>query len=124
MIQSSCSMKISLNTIRQYIDFEMPPVDELVKRINEQLGSVKEAAKLLGKAFDTPRVALIFEGTGVAHVYAKLIPLHGELAGQTDVWSKETEFYEQYRGWLTTVEGPKMDDARLDEIQAKIKAVQ
>ena len=76
------------------------------------------------KAFDTPRVALIFEGTGVAHVHAKLIPLHGDLASQTDVWSKETEFSEVYRGWLTTAEGPKMDDAQLDEIQARILAVQ
>ena len=88
----------------------------------EMMVAVKKVAKLLEKAFDTPRIALVFEGTGVAHVHAKLIPLHGELAGQTDVWSKETEFYEQYRGWLTTAEGPKMDDARLDEIQAKILA--
>lgn len=32
------------------------------------------------------------------------------------------EFNETYKGWLTTAEGPKMDDARLDEIQAKIVA--
>ncbi len=86
----------------------------------EMMVAVKKVAKLLEKAFDTPRVAMIFEGTGVAHVHAKLVPLHGDLASQTDVWSKETEFSEMYRGWLTTAEGPKMDDARLDEIQAKI----
>lgn len=39
-------MKISLNTIKQYIDFELPPVDELVKRINEQLGGVEEIIDL------------------------------------------------------------------------------
>lgn len=89
---------------------------------DEFMHAVRTVANLLEKAFDTPRVALIFEGTGVAHVHAKLVPLHGDLAGQTDVWSKETEFYEEYRGWLTTAEGPKMDDARLDEIQAKIIA--
>lgn len=84
----------------------------------------KIVANILECAFDTPRVALIFEGTGIAHVHAKLIPLHGELAGRTGVWSKETEFYEEYRGWLTTAEGPKMDDAQLDTIQAKIRSVQ
>jgi histidine triad (HIT) family protein len=86
--------------------------------------AVKTVANILEKAFDTPRVALVFEGTGVAHVHAKLIPLHGELAGQTNVWSTEKEFNEQYRGWLTTAEGPKMDDTRLDEVQAKIRGVQ
>jgi histidine triad (HIT) family protein len=87
----------------------------------EFMKAVKTVANILEKAFDTPRVALVFEGTGVAHVHAKLIPLHGKLAGETNVWSKDTEFYEEYRGWLTTTEGPKMSDARLDEIQAKIR---
>lgn len=91
----------------------------------EMMGAVKKVAKLLEKAFDTPRVAMIFEGTGVAHVHAKLIPLHGELAkGIGSPVSHEQTFNEEYLGWLTTADGPKMDDARLDEIQAKIKAAQ
>ena len=86
--------------------------------------ATKTVAGLLEKALDTPRVALIFEGTGVAHVHAKLIPLHGDLANETDVWSPHKEFNEEYQGWLTTAEGPKMSDERLDEIQAKIRGVQ
>lgn len=39
-------MKVSLNTVKQFIDFELPPVDELVKRINEQLGGVEEVIDL------------------------------------------------------------------------------
>ena len=89
---------------------------------HELWDATRTVAKLLEKAFDTPRVAVIFEGTGVAHVHAKLIPLHGELAGQTDVWSKHTEFNPEYTGHLTTVEGPKMNDVELDKIQAQIKA--
>ena len=87
---------------------------------DELMRASRTVAKLLERAFDTPRVALVFEGTGVAHVHAKLIPLHGELAGRTDVWSENAEFNETYKGWITTTEGPRMDDARLDEIQAKI----
>lgn len=34
-------MKVSLNAIKQYIDFELPTVDELVARINQQLGQVE-----------------------------------------------------------------------------------
>lgn len=82
--------------------------------------AVQKVARLLEKAFDTPRVALIFEGTGVAHVHAKLIPLIGTLAGETDVWSKHVEFYPEYIGYLTTVEGPHMSDDELDTIQKKI----
>ena len=86
--------------------------------------AVKTVAKILEKAFETPRIAMIFEGTGVAHVHAKLVPLHGDLAGRPDVWSENAEFHEEYMGWLTTAEGPKMDEAQLDEIQAKILSVQ
>ena len=39
-------MKVSLNTVKQFIDFELPAVDELVKRINEQLGGVEEVIDL------------------------------------------------------------------------------
>lgn len=84
----------------------------------------RNVAKILEKAFDTPRVALVFEGTGVAYVHAKLYPLHGELAGQTNVWSDTTEFVENYRGWITTIEGPKMDDAELARMQQKILEAQ
>ena len=34
-------MKVSLNLIKQLINFELPPVDELVARVNQQLGGVE-----------------------------------------------------------------------------------
>lgn len=80
----------------------------------------KIVANLLKKALDVPRVALVFEGTGVAYVHAKLIPLHGELAAKTDVWSDHTEFSETYKGFITTAEGPRMSDEELQSIQEKI----
>lgn len=88
------------------------------------LSATKTVANILEKAFHTPRVAVVFEGTGVDHVHAKLFPLHGELAGATGVWSPFQEFHEEYRGWLTTAEGSKMSDERLNEIQQKILSVQ
>lgn len=39
-------MKVSLNTVQSLIDFELPPVDELVHRINQQLGGVEEVIDL------------------------------------------------------------------------------
>jgi diadenosine tetraphosphate (Ap4A) HIT family hydrolase len=88
-------------------------VDDTV--YTEMMAATKTVTKLLEKALGVVRVALIFEGTGVPYLHAKLVPLHGELASQTDVWSKHTEFHEEYPGHITSVEGPK-------EIQAKIIA--
>lgn len=94
------------------------------KQYDGLLTATRTVARILEKAFRTPRVALVFEGTGVAYVHAKLIPLHGELAGKTGVWSPYTEFNENYLGYLTTAEGPKMDDAELDRIQKLILEAQ
>jgi len=84
--------------------------------------ATKTVAKLIERALDVKRVALVFEGTGVAYVHAKLYPLYGKLAEQTDVWSDHTEFVTEYRGYFTTIEGPKMNDDELKSIQAKIIA--
>jgi len=84
----------------------------------------KKVSKILEKAFDTPRVAVIVEGTGVAHVHVKLIPLHGDLAGKTNVWSRHLEFYPEYVGYISSVEGPRMDDAELEKIQKRILEVE
>jgi diadenosine tetraphosphate (Ap4A) HIT family hydrolase len=88
---------------------------------SDLLTATRTVAKILEKAFNTSRIALVFEGTGVAHVHAKLLPLHGELANQTNVWSPHTEFNQKYLGYLTTAEGPKMNDSELDRIQRLIK---
>lgn len=88
------------------------------------IGLMKAAhtvAGLIEKGLGVARVAMVFEGTGVAHVHAKLIPMHGDLAAQTGVWSKHLEFHPEYIGYLTTTEGPRMSDEELAEIQSKIR---
>jgi len=39
-------MKVSLKWVRQYLDFDLPPVQELVDRIGAQLGAVEEVVNL------------------------------------------------------------------------------
>lgn len=51
-------MKISLNWIKQLIDFELPPVDELVERIGAQLGAVEEVESL-GEKYEGVLVAKV-----------------------------------------------------------------
>jgi len=102
-------------------DYVFSMTDEQYKGL---MKATKKVANILEKAFDTPRVAIIVEGTGVAYAHVKLVPLHGDLAGQTEVWSTQKEFNEEYMGWITSVEGPRMDDATLKDIQAKIRSAQ
>lgn len=87
------------------------------------IDAASRVAKKLEKALGVQRVAVVFEGTGIAHVHAKLYPLHGELGSETNVWSKHLEFHPQYNGYLTTAEGPRMSDDELAEIQRRIQEV-
>lgn len=59
-------MKVSLNTIKQYVHFNLPAVDELVHRINEQLGGVEEIIDVAKK----------YEGIVIAKV-VECAPLEG-----------------------------------------------
>jgi len=52
-------MKVSLNIIKQYIDFELPPVDELVAKINSQLGGVEDIIDLKEKYEDVVIVKVV-----------------------------------------------------------------
>ena len=52
-------MKVSLNTIKQYIDFDLPSVDELVRRINAQLGKAESVIDLSAKYKDPIIVRVI-----------------------------------------------------------------
>ena len=55
-------MKVSLNIIKQLINFELPPVDELVARVNQQLGGVEEVIDLNAKYGDA-RIVRVVECT-------------------------------------------------------------
>ena len=53
-------MKVSLNLIKQLINFELPPVGELVARVNQQLGGVEEVIDLKAK-YDGARIVRVVE---------------------------------------------------------------
>lgn len=84
------------------------------------MSASKKVARLLEKALEVKRVALVFEGEAVPHVHAKLYPMHNLDAERE---TPEKAFFNEYPGYITTQEGPEMDRAQLQEIQAKIKAV-
>lgn len=83
--------------------------------------ATKKVAHLLKQALEVQRVALVFEGEAVPHVHAKLYPMHG-IEQDRSHFPKQEIFMSQYPGYITTIEGPKMDDEQLATIQQKIKA--
>ncbi|HVW23354.1 MAG TPA: phenylalanine--tRNA ligase subunit beta [Candidatus Saccharimonadales bacterium] len=55
-------MRISVNWLKQFLDFELPPVDELVEKIGAQLGAVEEVTDL-GKRYQSVSVVRVVECT-------------------------------------------------------------
>lgn len=53
-------MKVSLNIVRSLINFELPSVDELVLRVNQQLGGVEEMIDL-GAKYSGARIVRVVE---------------------------------------------------------------
>lgn len=101
------------------------PGDNIFHLNNEDylnlLNAAKKVANKLEQALEVRRVAMVVEGTGVPYVHVKLYPLYGKKAEEFNLDNSNTEFTEEYKGWITTMEGPKMDESRLIEIQQKIR---
>jgi len=90
--------------------FDMP--DLAYKQI--MLAS-KKVARMLEKAFDITRIALVMEGMGINHAHIKLYPMHGVAEKFKETWASEKEFFEKYPGYISTVLGPRQ--ATLDELK-------
>lgn len=53
-------MRVSLHTIRQFVGHDLPPVDELVDRINQQLGAVEQVIDL-GEIYKDAKIVRVVE---------------------------------------------------------------
>ena len=53
-------MKVSLNVVKNLVNFELPAVDDLVARINAQLGGVEEIIDL-GAKYGDARIVRVVE---------------------------------------------------------------
>jgi diadenosine tetraphosphate (Ap4A) HIT family hydrolase len=83
--------------------------------------AAKDVVSLLKKSLACKRVGLIAEGMAIDHAHLKLIPMHGIPDGPwTPMISGVHEFREQYDGYLSAGEGPRMSDSELDKIQERI----
>jgi diadenosine tetraphosphate (Ap4A) HIT family hydrolase len=97
--------------LESYI-FDLQDVD-----YNSILSAAKKVGKLLDQKLHTKRTGLIMEGMGINHAHVKLIPMHGIPDGEwKEIPSKHLEFNELYQGCLSSNDGPRMEDGKLDEI--------
>lgn len=92
--------------------------------LQDMIIAVKKVARLLDeKLEDVGRTGMIFEGFGVDHLHAKLVPMHGT-ANLTE-WRKLSVFldtyFEQYEGYISSHDYRRADDHMLEELAKSIR---
>lgn len=77
--------------------------------------AAQKVAKILDEKFeDVGRTAMVYEGFGVDHVHAKLIPLHGTVQPSwKSINSHEKRYMEHYEGYIATYDSDRADDDEL-----------
>lgn len=85
--------------------------------------AAKQAAKQLDRSFDdVGRTGMIFEGFGVDHVHAKLVPMHGTVMDSwKEVKSNVEKYFHRYEGYISSHDYRRADDAKLAELAKKIR---
>ncbi|HLP34972.1 MAG TPA: HIT family protein [Amoebophilaceae bacterium] len=91
--------------------------------VNKLMAAARQVANRLVKKFETAaRVALLFEGYGVNHLHAKLIPLHGT---NTADWQKHTSCistkFTQYPGYVSSHDAERVSDKTLAALARRLR---
>lgn len=96
--------------------FDMP--NNIYKRF---LMASKKVSKILEKSLKVKRISMIMEGMGVNHAHIKLYPLHGLKSKFKEMWGDKEIFFDNYEGYVTTLEGPKWDIDKRRKLADKIR---
>lgn len=87
------------------------------------MSASRHLASVLNRALGARRTALVAEGMGVDHAHTKLVPLHGIPEGPwRPMVPPKRVFSEQYRGFITTHDGPRARDEDLDRLAERIRS--
>lgn len=81
----------------------------------------KEVTKMLEKGLKVTRLAMVIEGLEINHAHIKLYPLHGLTKKFKEAVIKEKIFFDEYEGYISTREGPKVKLSELKELAEEIK---
>ena len=98
--------------------FDLP--DKVLK---ELVIACKKVGKLLDKKLpDVGRTGLIFEGFGINHVHAKLVPMHGTKQKEwKPILSKINHVFEKYEGYISSHSAKKADYKNLAKLAEKVR---
>jgi histidine triad (HIT) family protein len=88
--------------------------------IAELMAATKKVARLLESRLHAGRVNLVFEGTGIDHLHAKLYPAIGLNREFEEVIAEEKVHFDGYPGYVTTLMGPRADGEELKKLQKEI----
>jgi diadenosine tetraphosphate (Ap4A) HIT family hydrolase len=91
--------------------------------IDDLMDACKVVAGKIDRAFDdVGRTGLIFEGFGVNHLHAKLVPLHGTA---DDSWRQRKAtvdtYFPTYPGYISSNDSKETDAGELSRIAEKIR---
>jgi histidine triad (HIT) family protein len=92
--------------------------------VDKLMAASRKVARILEKKLpDVGKVGVMFEGTGVDHLHSKLFPLYGT---KSDIWEKHQDhdlvFYDTYKGFISSQNGPRGDDKELAELAAHLRS--
>ena len=80
------------------------------------LAAQKVAAILVKKFPKVGRTAVVFEGYGVNHLHAKLIPLHGTARPWQPIKADITVKYSIYPGYISSHDAERASDTELSKL--------
>lgn len=90
------------------------------KELCELMKVTKKVAKMLEKGLKVKRVHMVIEGTMINHLHVKLYPAIGMKSENEKLIATEHIYFDEYKGYITTLLGPKADEKDLKEVQNKI----
>jgi hypothetical protein len=85
--------------------------------------AARAVAKKIDAAFDdVGRTGMVFEWFGINHAHAKLYPLHGTNKPEWAPHNSDKKmFFTEYQWYISSHDGEKVDDVKLNEIATKIR---
>ena len=86
------------------------------------LASGRVARLLDARLPDVGRTGMIFEGFGVDHLHAKLVPMYGTKASEwTQRKSNVDTYFDRYEGYLSSHDYRRADDDQLAALARRIR---
>lgn len=102
---------MTLVLTKEHFDSYAAEMDD--KIYSEFFLTAKKISRLMDEKLSVRRTALVMEGMGINHAHIKLYPLHGLDSQFKEILSKESVYFKDYQGYITTQLGPRASDEEL-----------